>query len=271
MTVSLITQRVFFDTTDISVAMSDFRSGTYAMVSTSSKYLYVGSSTPFNNLWLELSTVAGASAGAPTVQIWWGSQWTSAVDVIDGTSGMTASGRVSWATDILKGWNLEQYSTTVGLAGTAIYNRYWLRLNWATSFNATLAFVGQKFSSDSILQSMYPDLLQSTILAGYKAGKTSWDEQHFMAAEAIIRDLRKRNMISFAGQILDWSVFEEASAHKVAEIAYMAFGTAYREHANEARKRYEAEMASRLLVLDENRDGHVQFEETKSSQGWIGR
>ena len=271
MSISLISQRVFFDTTDISTAVADFRVGTYAMVSTSAKYIYVGSTSPFNNLWFELSSVAGASAGAPTVQIWWGQQWTSAVDVIDSTSGMTASGRISWSTHNLKGWDREQYSATVGITGSVIYDRYWLRLNWATSFNATLAYLGQKFSNDGLLQSMYPDLLQSTILAGYKAGKTTWDEQHFMAAEAIARDLRKRNMIFHQGQILDCSVFEEASAHKVAEIAYSAFGTAYADHVNNARKRYEAEMASRLLVIDENRNGHVEYEETKSSQGWIGR
>lgn len=271
MSISLISQRVFFDTTDISTAVADFRVGSYAMVSTSAKYLYVGSTSPFNNLWFELSAVAGATAGTPTVEIWWGQQWTSAVDIIDGTAGMTASGRISWATNNLKGWDISQYSTTVGLAGTTIYNRYWLRLNWGTSFNATLAYLGQKFSNDGLLQSMYPDLLQSTILAGYKAGKTTWDEQHFMAAEAIARDLRKRNMIYHQGQILDCSVFEEASAHKVAEIAYSAFGTAYIDHVNNARKRYEAEIASRLLVLDENSNGHVEFEETKSSQGWIGR
>lgn len=271
MTVSLISQRVFHGTADISVAVSDFRAGTYALTYTAGQYIYIGTSTPFTNLWIDMSTVAGSSAGAPTIQMWWGSAWTGAVDIIDQTSGMTANGRISWATDRLKGWNFEQESTTVGLTGTAVYNRYWMRISWGSNFTAGVAFIGQKFSSDTILQSMYPDLLQSTLLDGFKSGKTDWNEQHFMAAEAIIRDLRKRSFIKNRGQILDWSVFEEASAHKVAEIAYGAFGTAYKDHVEISRKRYEAEMSSRLLVIDETMDGHVDYQETIASQGWINR
>jgi len=271
MTVSLISQRVFHGTTDISVAVSDFRVGTYALTYTAGQYIYIGTPTPFTNLWVEMSTAASSSVGAPTVQMWWAQSWTNAVDVIDQTSGMTESGRISWATDRLKGWNFEQESTTVGLTGTAVYNRYWVRISWGSSFTAGMAFIGQKFSSDTILQSMYPDLLQPQIISGFKSGKTNWDEQHFMAAEAIIRDLRKRSFIKERGQILDWSVFEEASAHKVAELVYMAFGLAYKDQADNARRRYEAEIASRLLVIDETMDGHVDYQETIASQGWINR
>lgn len=271
MTVSLISQRVFYGTTDISVAVSDFRVGSYALTYSAGNYIYIGSSAPFTNLWVEMSTVAASSAGNPTVQMWFGQAWENAVDIIDQTSGMTASGRISWATDRLKGWNYEQESVTVGLTGTAVYNRYWARISWASGFTAGIAFIGQKFSSDTILQSLHPDLLQTQILNGYKTGKTNWDEQHFMAAEAIIRDLRKRNMAKHRGQILDWSVFEEASAHKVAEIVYLACGSAYKDHADSAKKRYESEMASRLLCLDETMDGHVDYQETIASQGWITR
>jgi len=158
-----------------------------------------------------------------------------------------------------------------GLSSTNIYDKYWLRLSWPNAFTAGVGYLGQKFSSDTYLQSIYPDLLQSTILAGYKTGKTDWNEQHFMAAEAIVKDLRKRNVIKDKGQIFDWSVFEEASAHKVAEIVYSAFGTAYREHALEAHKKYNSEMANKLLVIDENKDGRVDSMESQLSQGWMTR
>lgn len=271
MTISLITQRAFFNNTDISVVTSDFRQGVYAMTSTATDHVYLGSSTPLNNLWIEMSTVSGVNAGAPTVEVWFGQAWVPVVDLIDQTSGMTASGRLSWSLDLFSGWSCEQLSVSVGISGSAVYNRYWLRLSWPNAFTATIAYLGQKFSSDTILQSMYPDLLQPAILAGYKTGKTNWEEQHFMAAEAIVRDLRRRNIIKDKGQILDWTLFEEASAHKVAEIAYRAFGTSYVDHVNMAVKRYEAEMAQKTLVIDENMNGHVESSEVTNTTGWMSR
>jgi len=250
---------------------SDFRAGVYAMSAVSTDHVYIGSSTPLNNLWVEMSTVSGVNAGAPVVEVWFGQAWVPVVDLIDQTAGMTASGRISWALDLFSGWSYEQLSITIGISGSAVYNRYWMRVSWPNAFTATIAYLGQKFSNDSILESTYPDLLQSTLLAGYKAGKTNWNEQHFMAAEAIVRDLRKRNMLRDKGQILDWTVFEEASAHKVAEIVYRAFGTAYKDHADLASKRYETEMAQRTLVLDENMNGHVESSEVINRQGWMTR
>jgi len=96
MSVSLVTQRVFFNSTDISVATSDYRAGTYAVIYTTPDYIYIGASTPFNNLWFELSTVSGANAGTPVVQVWYASARTKVVDIIDQTAGLTQSNRVTW-------------------------------------------------------------------------------------------------------------------------------------------------------------------------------
>lgn len=271
MSVSLITQRVFHETHDISVAVADYRVGTYALNYLAGEHLYIGCSSPFNNLWLELSTVAVASVGAPTIEVWFNSNWSNVVDIIDQTEGLTKSGRISWALDIDKGWNSEQKSVDVGLAGTNIYNRYWLRISWAGDFTAGLGYIGQKFSDDTIMSSHYPDLMQSQILAGYKAGKTNWNEQHFMASEAIIKEIRKRNFILTPGQLLDWTVFEDAACHKVAEIVYQAFGAPYIEHTNNARKRYNEELNTRCFVIDSNMNGHVEVSETIDRQGWLTR
>lgn len=272
MATSLITQRVFFNSTDISIATSDFRVGTYAMTYTTSDYLYIGSSTPLNNIWMEMSTPAGADIGAPVVQVWYARQWVNVVDVIDQTVGMTVSNRISWALKWDKGWDLELRSSDVtGLETTEVYNRYWLRISWAAGFTAGLGYIGQKFSSDASLQASYPDLLQSSILTGYKAGKTDWNEQHFMAGEAIVKELRKRNIVKDKGQIFDWSLFEEASTHKVANIVYTAFGTAYRDHAIEADKKYMAELNRRVMGIDENMDGKSEFPEASLTQGWMTR
>lgn len=271
MTVSLITQRVFHETTDISVAVSDFRVGTYALSYSAGEFIYIGATSPFNNLWLELSTPLVATAGAPTIEVWYNQGWSQVVDVIDQTEGLTKSGRISWALDIDKGWNSEQKSVDIGLPGTNVYNRFWLRMSWADALSVGLAYIGQKFSSDLAMAGQYPDLMQSQILAGFKAGKTNWDEQHFMASDAIIKEIRKRNFIVAPGQLLDWSVFEDAGCHKVAEIVYQAFGAPYVDHATNARKRYNEELNTRCFVIDTGMDGHVDQIDITDKQGWLSR
>lgn len=272
MTVSLLTQRTIHHTTDISVSVGDYRSGVYAMTYTNTQYVYIGASVPFNNIWVEMTTVSGSSAGTPVIQVWYNRTWTNVADIIDQTSGMTASGRISWALDIDSGWSIEQDCDDVtGLAAFSIFNRYWLRISWPNNFTCSLGYIGQKFSSDTIMESLYPDLMQSTILTGFKAGKTTWNEQHFMAAEAIIKDLRKRNLVLQGQQFMDWSIFEDAGCHKVAEIVYQAFGLPYIEHVKMATKRFQDEMSQRYYVVDVNQDGHAKPEEINNRSGWMTR
>jgi hypothetical protein len=271
MTVSLVTQRVIHNTTDISVSVSDSKVNTYAMTYTPGQYFYIGSSCPFNNIWLELSTPSVSTAGAVVVEVWNGTAWVATVDVIDQTTNMRNSGRISWTLEINTGWPLEQYSTTVGLSGTSIYNRYWLRMSWPIAFTTSISYVGQKFSSDSLMSSIYPDLMKTAILSGFQTGKTNWDDQHFMASEAIIKEIRKRNIALDRGQMMDWSVFEDAGCHRVAEIAYQAFGAPYVEHANRSRKRYNEELNTRFMVIDSNADGHLTEDEALNKSGWMTR
>lgn len=271
MSVSLVSQRVFHGSTDISVAVADHRSGTKAITYTAGQYFYIGSTAAITNAWIEMSVVASSTAGAPVVEIWWGQAWIPAVDIIDQTAGLTASGRISWAVDKFKGWDNEDKSEDVGLTGTNIYDRYWCRLSWPNNFTATLGYIGQKFSDDVALASYHPDLLINTdLLTGYKSGKTNWNEQHFDAAEKIVKDLRKRNIIKDKGNIYDWQDLEEASCHKVAEIVYSAFGAPYRESMNLAHKMYEAEIA-KVLNIDIDGSGNLSEYEIRDRQGWMTR
>lgn len=271
MTIGLQDQRVIYEGTDISVAVNDYRAGTYALPYSPGEYIYIAANCPFNNLWIELSTAASGAAGLPMIEVWYNESWSQVVDVIDQTNQMQKSGRISWALHIDSGWNSEQKSADVGLSSFQIYNKYWLRLSWPSAFTAGIAYLGQKFSDDTLMASMYPDLMQSTILAGFKAGKTTWDEQHFMASETIIKEIKRRNFADHGGQVMDWTVFEEAGAHKVAEMIYQAFGTPYRDHAIEAKKRFQEEMGSRFMVLDVNQNGHIEPAEITRRSGFMTR
>lgn len=267
-------QRVLFNSTDISQSVNDFRTGTAAFAYTTGGYLYIGSILPFNNLWFEMG-VANAVAANVSVDIWFGHSWAPAVDVLDWTGGLTGTGRLQWSTDINKGWDIEQYSKDVtGLPTTsAIYNMYWLRLSWnATLTNTTtIKYIGQKFSEDIHLYSFYPDLNNSTVKTSFAASKTDWNEQHYMAVEHIVRDLRKSGLIISRGQILDYSLLMDASCHKVAEIVYQAFGDPYLEQLKLARASYKDTSQIKFLNLDRLPNGRLDPVERSLSTTFVTR
>jgi len=272
MSISLVHQRVLHGNTEISSFVNDYRSGNYAFSYTPGQYLYIGVNAPFTNIYFNLPTPSVTNSGLAVVEIWYNKSWDQAVDKIDSTNGMQADGRLSWnIEDDDGGWDLEQFSSTVGLVNPDIYYRYWVRISWPNAFTCSLNYMGQKFSNDLSLATTNPDLVvNNKLLLGFKPGKTSWDEQHFAAAEYIFRDLKKRKMVEDPGQLYDWQTFEDASCAKVAEIVYSAFGAAYRDYVKEAVLKYEAEM-KKIFNLDTSKDGKLQDFEKNDVQGWMTR
>lgn len=265
---NIINQRVIFSDngtlSDISVEVNDFRSQAQVLpVVAAQDYIYIGSLLPFNHKWIQTSVV-NDQASAMSVDIWWSRGWVAAVDLFDLTksSGVTLAqpGILRFTMNRLKGWDRELDSADVtGLTGTNINNYYWIRLSFSADLNAAtaLSYIGHKFSDDDDLYAYYPDLNNSVIQGRFEAGKTDWNEQHFMAAEIIIRDLRAKDIIFERDQILDYELFLEASVHKVAELIYWAFGSAYADHVTRARQLYTEAMNLKRFNLDINRDGQL--------------
>lgn len=266
-------QRVIYNTTDISTKVNDYRAGTQSFHYVAGQYLYIGSVLPMNNIYFEMQSHNNV-ASTVSVNIWWGNTWNSAVDIIDETNGLQSSGRIQWSTDRLKGWDIEQDSKDVtGLESFAIYWKYWIRLSWSNTFgnNPVIKYIGQKYSSDDVLYSFYPDLSNAAILEGFETGKTDWNEQHYFAAECIEKDLRKRNIIKSRNQILDWSMLQEASCHKVAETAYRAFGQPYAEQLLRASKDYSNSLNLSFFNVDQNANGNLDPEERNISTHFVTR
>lgn len=260
-------QRVIYNTFDISQKVNDFRTGTQAFAYVAGGSLYIGSVAPFNNVWFDLG-VLNTNTTVPSVKIWWANGWHDAVDLNDDTDGMKQSGRLSWNTDKDKSWDIEQTSEDVaGLAAFKIYWRYWVKISWSADFSAgtTLKYVGQKFATDDTLYSFYPDLSIADIKSGFEAGKTSWDEQHFMAAEHIIRDLKKSGIIKSRSQLLDWTLLQDAACHKVAEIVYQAFGQPYNDQLVRARGQYLEAINIKHFSVDQNANGRLDAPEATHS------
>jgi hypothetical protein len=275
----LINNRVIFNDNstliDLSASLNDiFSSSETVGVVFDEDYLYIGSDLPFNHRYFNVST-ANDQTSAVSVDIWSGSAWNPAVDVVDQTKGsagktLSQSGIISWTTDRNKSWgsnDTTENMTGSGLTSLKIYGLYWVRLSFSADLKATTAlkYVGHKFSRDTDLGGYYSDLTRSNVMSGFKAAKTNWDEQHVLAAEEIIRDLRKKQIIWSRNQIFGWEEFVDASVHKVAEIAYSAFGADYEERRKVARERYDEALDKLVFAVDKDEDGRVEESEQRSN------
>lgn len=268
---------------DVSTVLNNFFSGTKVMdIVADEDYLYLGSDVPFNHRYIDVA-VANASASVPTVEIWDGGAWVEAVDVIDFTQAtegksLGQSGILAWSTDKNKSWGKESSTenmTGSGLETLKIYNMYWVRVSFDGDMDDTTAikYVGHKFSEDEDLGGYYPDLNRSAALAAFASGKTSWKEQHIMAAEEIFLWLRSKRELWAKSQIFGWEAYRVAACHKVAQIAYAAYGSDYTERMATAMDRFDEIMEGTMpQQIDRDEDGHIdETEQAGLSVGMFRR
>ncbi len=278
----LTSQRVLFSDNgtiaDYSMELGDYRVGTVTPAYTVAQdFLYLGSEYPFNHKWFDVGT-ANAVASSVTVHIWDGSAWNAAVDVLDGTkvggASLAQDGFIRWSTDRLKGWSPEQDSSDVtGLTSTDIYDLYWTRLTWSATLTAgmTLLNVGSKFATDAALHGFYPDLNNSDLMAQFAAGKSDWGEQHYAAADAIVRELKRKGIIFSRAQVFDYEMLTEPAIHKAAEIIYGGMGAAFRDHMAAAKGRFHGALDIGQFNIDLNADGALDESEKRSTMGYMTR
>lgn len=263
---------------DYSVALSNFRTASATLpIVAADDYLYIASDYPFNHRYFLIET-ANDQTSSLSAQIWFGNEWTDAVDIIDQTSSagdtFAVSGIVEWKTDRLKGWEVEQDSDDVtDVTSTGIYNMYWLRLIFSGDLNVNTAvkYVGHRFATDAEMFTFYPDLDNTQILLAFASGKTTWETQHFMAAEAIIEDLRQRQIAISPNQILDYRLFQNAAVHKCAELIYHGMGRAYIDNRKAAAEYYKQEMNKTFFNIDLNNSGNLEPVEKEISVGYMRR
>jgi hypothetical protein len=265
-------QRVIDHTTDVSTTVNDFRAANYGLSYQTGRHLYIGVVLPLNNIWFEIATPSEVTGVTVTPEIWWGNAWHPAVDVIDQTDGLRQSGRIQWNTNRSKSWDFEQTTKDVsGLAGFDIYWKYWLRLSWSSNLTASIRYIGQKYSNDATLYSFYPDLNNNDMKLSFAPGKTTWDEQHFMAAEHIEMDLRRKDIIKNRGQIMDWHLLQNAACHKVASIVYTAFGEPYLDQLTRARADYADALNVKYFDVDLSGNGSLEPVERAFSTAFMTR
>lgn len=274
-------QRVFLvtaapATTDISTEVNSQETGSAALSMTADvDYLYIASVLPFNHKYFNISTV-NATTAVMQAEHWWGNEWKSFIDQIDNTSlsGASAgqSGVAHWTIDDQFGWDYEDYSDDLtGFTKTGIYKKYWVRISFSASITFTLNYIGQLFSNDTLLYQKYPQLNSSRMKTAFASGKTDWLDQHIGAAEEIVHDLRTRNILQDASQILKPHDLRYASVYKAAQTIFNGLGRAYYDERDAAEKRYFSAINKSFYDLDLNANSLLEVAERTRTSSTIGR
>lgn len=271
---SLSLQRVILSDagvlTDASTSLNNFIAGTKVVPNIAADdAIYIGSELPFNHRYFEVSSV-NSQGSSVQVHLWDGSGWSSAVDVIDDTMSGTAtlgqSGYITWTKDKNKSWVCDDTDNITGLETLNIYQFYWAKLTFTSNLTITtaLSHVGFKFANDADLECQYVDLNLSKTKTNFKSGKSTWDEQHYIAAEEVVKWLRRHRHLWSANQVFDYSSFTLAAVHKAAQIILSNFGPEYRDVVELAVKRFNEMMNQPFHRLDKNGDGVLEKSEMRN-------
>lgn len=273
--------RVFFkdvvNVSEITKEINRYKSDTYLLTMTTSDAIYVATDFPLNHLYVKMGEVVNTVSSVMEISYWSASGWTPVANINDYTYGLTESGFIDFTPDINESW-LRQDTNSSGvtideLSDVKVYGQYWIKIKFDTNLLPAieLEWIGNKFSDDVDLFSEFPIFNDSTFLTGYEAGKTNWEEQHIKAADLIIQDLKRKNIILGKEQILERDVLLPAATAKVAEIIFNAFGNDYRQQRQDAAIEYSKRIDLSKFVVDLNENAIKDQADIISSQGWLNR
>jgi hypothetical protein len=264
--------------TDWTIPVGDYKTGVITVsFDPAQDYIYVGNVAPFNHFFFKLGSTANASTATIDMQYWTGAGWQSSIETIDETEGFKKSGFITWIPNRNHGWiraNTNQDGIQVeGLTSIQIYDLYWarIRVSGVVDTGIQIKWLGQKFSDDNDLGSEYPDVVRTATKTAFEAGKTDYEEQAIRAAEVIIADLIKENIIWSKNQVLDRDSFKLPSVCKVAEIIYNAFGDDYQDQKTQSRQEYQSRFKKSLFDVDRNQDGILSIGEMATRMGFATR
>jgi len=262
---------------EVSKELNSYTSGATLATIASTDAIYLAVDFPMNHFYLKMGTVLNTESSVMSVQYWNGEDWISSVHVNDYTDALSNSGMVEFTPDRDEAWMRDDTNDNgneiTDLSSIKVYDKYWIKIKFSASLTAAieLLWIGNLFSTDSDLLSEFPIFNDSSFMLAFKAGKTSWEEQHVKAAELIIQDLKRRNVIIGPEQILEYNLLLPASVCKTAEIIYNAFGNDYLSQRDSARAEYKQRCDLSKFILDTNSNGIVDHYEVSESQGWLSR
>jgi hypothetical protein len=262
---------------DITKDVSDYKSGSFSFTYTTGQdFIYIGSDLPLNHLYFKLGASVNNNPAAANVEIWNGKEWVEVVHVMDETSAMAQSGFIEFVPDKDESWDQESTNykgeQITGLSSVVIYDLYWARISFDATLDAVdLAWVGNLFSDDNDLYGEFPVFNSSTLKTAFETGKTTWEEQHVRAAEILIRDLKKKQIIKDGAQILDREDYRLPAASKAAQIIFTAMGDDYVDNVGSAKAEYDSRLEASIHKIDRDADGILDEEEKFTRSGYLTR
>jgi len=272
--------RAFFKSgsvTEITKQVNSYKSETYSLSMTDSDYIYLSFDFPTNHFFVKMGSVVNTVNSNMSIDYWTGQGWEPVVHKNDYTEALSSSGMVEFTPNRQSSWNIgstnSSGSNITGLESITVYDQYWVRISFSADLDPSinLNYIGNVFSSDEDLFSEFPVFNDSNFLTGFETGKTTWEEQHVKAADLIIQDLKRKNVIVGKEQLLDISILAPASVCKVAEIIFNAFGKDYVEQLNRAKAEYATRIDLSKFLVDVTNDGIKDLGENTVSQGWLSR
>lgn len=273
--------RVFFKESsnliEVTKQINKYKSDTYLMSMGISDAIYIASDFPLNHLYIKMGDVVNDINSSIGIQYWDGTNWISSVNLNDYTYAFSQSGFIEFTPDRDEQWLMESTKASgesiTDLETITVYDKYWMKITVSATLkdNIELQWIGNKFSEDEDLYSEYPIFNDNTFLTSFEAGKSTWEEQHIKAAEIIIQDMKRKNIIIGKEQILERDILSPASISKVAEIIFNAFGNDYNEQRQHAKDEYLRRMDLSKYSVDTNNNGIVDAVDVRFSQGWLSR
>ena len=273
--------RIFFrDNTnvqEITKEINSYKSDTYITSITTSDAIYLASDFPLNHFYIKMGSVLNTANATMNISYWSASGWANAVNVNDYTYGLTMSGFVEFTPDRDESWLYSDTNsggnTIDELTSIKVYDKYWTKISFNIDLDPDIEmeWIGSLFSSDEDLFSEYPIFNDATFLTAFEAGKTTWQEQHVKAADLIIQDLKRKNVILGKEQLLDREILIPAAVCKAAEIIFNSFGNDYADQKDKARLEYVQRIDLSKYLVDNNNNGIVDRVDVIKQQGWLSR
>ena len=232
-------------------------------IATSTGYLYIGFSKPFNSVYIDLTT-PNTNAATLSMDYWNGTSYSSLAGAYDDTKGFTRSGFITW--------NRNQTNQVANSVNST--SLYWIRLTPSATTSATV-FTGISFlfADDQDLKTEVPEIADSNHLAG----KTSHILTHMAVRNQIIQDLRNKDYTTTnetTGLKQDLTVWDILDANQLKQSAiYLALSKIYFNFSDAPEdvysiksakyySKYEKALALARISIDSDNDGESDDFET---------
>jgi hypothetical protein len=255
---------------DKTLQLSDFNLDTVTMaLVTAEDAIYIGSKYPITRKFFKVGT-ANVVAASASVRYWDGSNWRSAVNVMDHTKTITAplarSGYLHWETDKRYVWTRADTDDIAALSSVTLYDYYWVEITYDATISAVVPWMGDLFCTDAQLGEEYPDLLRANVLAAFETGKTDWEAQRVAASKLVIQDLKRIWKPNAAESALGPEELTSLTISKTAEIIFRGLGQGYADSKADATAEYDKRLDKRRIDSDDNNNGRADSEDTQASR-----